>query len=500
MKFLKNIKIGLRLGLGFGVIIALLSLTIITTVVMLNKLKANAQKTSRESLPFGLLADNMVLNVVQVQQFLTDVSATHDKEGFQDAKKNAALFYHGLGKFKQMFQRENNTESLKQISNLEIAFNTYYSTGIEMANAYMSHGLVDGNKIMEVFDKDSEDLNKKIRLLRDSQTKEIIDNTSANVNLVSFIFYALLVTGIVLFIISIVISITISNSIVHPMITVVNLTDKISKGDLTVEVRSNTKDECGLMMKHMRVMTDKLNDVINEVSRSIELLTTTSGNLSMTAQNISSESTEQASNLEEITASLEEVSASIHVTTEDAVRTKSIAIESAGKAQTSGVSMKETVEVMLKISQKISVVEEIANQTNLLALNAAIEAARAGEQGKGFAVVASEVRKLAERSQKAAQEINDLAHSSVEITETTGTLIAEMVPSIQSTAELISGISDSASIQMSGVNQITSSLAQLDKVVQFHASSAEELAANAEETNAEAESLRNLISFFTVRK
>jgi methyl-accepting chemotaxis protein len=143
-------------------------------------------------------------------------------------------------------------------------------------------------------------------------------------------------------------------------------------------------------------------------------------------------------------------------------------------------------------------VEEIAYQTNLLALNAAIEAARAGDQGKGFAVVAAEVRKLAERAGGAAKEINALASSSVEVADRSGRLLADLVPAIRKTAELVQGIAATSSEQASGVQQMTDALGLVDAVAQRNARASEELASTADELRGHADTLRERVAYFKV--
>ena len=153
---------------------------------------------------------------------------------------------------------------------------------------------------------------------------------------------------------------------------------------------------------------------------------------------------------------------------------------------------------MKQIATKIGIIDDIAYQTNLLALNAAIEAARAGEHGKGFAVVAAEVRKLAERSQKAAKEIGDLAGNSVSTAERAGTLLDEIVPSIQRTSELVQEISAASAEQSESVSQIGGAMGQLSKATQQNAAASEELAATSEELSGQAEQLQQSVAFFNL--
>ena len=170
--------------------------------------------------------------------------------------------------------------------------------------------------------------------------------------------------------------------------------------------------------------------------------------------------------------------------------------KAASEANEGGEAVSKTVIAMKQIAAKIGMVDDIAYQTNLLALNAAIEAARAGEHGRGFAVVASEVRKLAERSQVAAQEIGELAGTSVTVAELAGKLLEAMVPSIRKTSDLVQEISAASQEQATGVGQINNAMNQLNQATQQNASASEELAATAEEMSGQAEKLQQLMGFF----
>jgi methyl-accepting chemotaxis protein len=276
----------------------------------------------------------------------------------------------------------------------------------------------------------------------------------------------------------------------------VSVAERIAAGDLSVKVVARSeKDTLGTAFAAMK---EKLSDVIGEVRSGAIALSSASGQVSSAAQTVSQGTSEQAASVEETTSSLEQISASITQNAENSRQMEQMAVKGVKDAEQSGEAVTKTVDAMRSIAKKISIIEEIAYQTNLLALNAAIEAARAGEHGRGFAVVATEVRKLAERSQSAAQEISSLAGTSVEVAERSGHLIAELVPAIRKTTALVQEVAAGSSEQSAGVEQINKALSQVDQVTQRNASGAEELSSTAEELAAQAEALQQLVGFFHV--
>jgi methyl-accepting chemotaxis protein len=236
--------------------------------------------------------------------------------------------------------------------------------------------------------------------------------------------------------------------------------------------------------------------VIAEVRAGASALSAASAQVASASQSLSQGTSEQAASVEETSASLEQMNASITQNAAASRRTEQVALAGARDAEESGRTVAEAMGAMRQIAGKVSIIEEIAYQTNLLALNAAIEAARAGDHGKGFAVVATEVRKLAERSQAAAREIDALATSSTEVAERSGRLLGGLVPAIRNTAELVQEVAAASQEQAAGVTEINKAMSQVDQVTQRNASAAEELASTAEEMASQAESLQSVVRFF----
>jgi methyl-accepting chemotaxis protein len=284
------------------------------------------------------------------------------------------------------------------------------------------------------------------------------------------------------------------NSLIVAMNDVTAAAEEIANGNLTVVIRERSAQD--KLMQALAAMVSGITRVVSDIRSIAGEVASASQSISTASIEVSKGATSQAASAEEASSSMEEMVSNIKQNADSAQQTDKIANKSATDAQESGKSVVEAVAAMKEIATKVSIIEEIARQTNLLALNAAIEAARAGEHGKGFAVVAAEVRKLAERSQKAAGEINQLSGTTVKVSERAGEMLGKLVPDIQRTAELVQEIAAASKEQDTGAEQINKALVELEKVIQQNASASEEMASTTEELSSQSDQLVSALAFF----
>ncbi|GFO53082.1 chemotaxis protein [Geomonas sp. Red276] len=507
MQWLGNIRVRTRL------LVAFLAMSVITGVVGAVGIRNMAvmseradQMYERELLGVAHIkeASINILRAVRAEKNLLLASSEADRKKFvqmnEDGRKKAT---EDLEKARALFHTEKGKELLAKISK---DWEEYQPVSKQVLSMAQADALQAARESVSLSNGQAREKISAINALIDEATtlKETNAKEIAHENQLMYqqgrLFMIILILGSIGVgaALGIIITLSLTRQLGGEPAEIAAIADRVAEGDLTIQFASHRK-EIGIYAA-LKEMVTRLKAVVGEVASAAENVAAGSEELSASAESMSQGATEQAAAAEEASASMEEMSSNIRQNADNALQTEKISVQSAKNAEEGSKAVERTVHAMRDIAGRINIIEEIARQTNLLALNAAIEAARAGEHGKGFAVVASEVRKLAERSQKAAAEISELSVSSVQVAETAGTLFAGMAPDIQKTAGLVQEISAASREQDAGAEQINKAMQQLDQVIQQNASAAEEMASTAEELSSQAEQLQSSISFFKIER
>jgi len=306
----------------------------------------------------------------------------------------------------------------------------------------------------------------------------------------------LIIALFVIMIFGIILTFILANSISKPIMEGITLAEKVAAGDLNITFASNRKDEVGRLSAALDSMVANIKTVIDEIRVGADKMVKASEKLTRESLELSEGATEQASSAEEVSSSMEEMHANIQQNTDNAKQTEKIAKDAAVGIQISNESSLKANEYLTNITDKISIIGDIAFQTNILALNAAVEAARAGQEGRGFAVVAAEVRKLAERSQGAANEINEVSQKTITSSSEAREKLVHITPEIEKTANLVQEITSASLEQVTGIEQINNAIQQLNQITQRNAANSEEISTAAKELEALSGMLKGSISVF----
>lgn len=503
MQFFNNLKVKYKIIIVLATIVTLFVIGLITILSRINTINDQVKvmyKTNLLSVDYLIEADR--------DAYQSNIALSHLLNQHDEVKPNPDLVADVKDNLKQVKERFVKAEKLWDETGVEKTedFNVFHQN-YDVLTKHTQNLLSliykrDFKNAEVLYYKNYDASFSAVRTAMDNLTgvflggaetkyQESVDESSA-------IFTSAIFTLIICLALSILFGIILARGILSPIAVSNMVAEKMSNGDLTVKSNIRSTDEFGKMSRTFSRMIQNLKSTITEVQQVAGQVSSGADQLTAASSQISSGAAEQAASAEEVSASMEEMSSSIQQNADNARCTEQIAIKVAKDAEMSGQSVLLAVEAMQKISKRITIIEEIARQTNMLSLNASIEAARAGEHGKGFAVVASAVGKLAARSQEAAGEISSLSIETVEAAANARNMLAELVPEIKKTTDLIQEISAATTEQSHGAEQINVAIRGLDAVIQNNSAAAEQTASTAQELSEQSKILLQNIGFFKV--
>lgn len=490
--FFTRLTIANKLILGFAIIcLGILGLSvygIVNSVLIKNK----ANHTRQESAYFALLAQNMQLDAVQVQQWLTDISATRGMAGFDDglreAERHAVAFRQKAAEFEKMFKAENDAQALAQVERLHRSFDEFYALGRTMAQDYIANGPESGNRAMQKFDPYADTVSMQLQQLVSAQSGELEANMRTISSAADFFVWTLLVSCALLIAIALFTGVVVTRSVIKPLRIVLDSIVKMGAGDLTIKTRLESSDEFGSIGKSLDATIRSLHAVVNEIKHSTEVvassateLSTTSTQIAASADEMSAQATSVAAATQQATVTvnsiassaqqmsssagsvataIEQMSASLSEVARHCHEELTIAADASAHARLSTQIIGSLNNSAQDIGKVVGMITDIADQINLLALNATIEAASAGEAGKGFAVVAAEVKALSKQTAAATREI-------VQHVEGMQTNTVSAVTAIGSIAHIIEQIHSISHTIVSAVEEQSATVNEIAKNVTY---------------------------------
>lgn len=501
-----------KLLLGFGFVIALFIISSVITFVILSQNDEISKGLSEQNTPSvnrltemkNLVTESKLLIINWV--YIDKLPGTEDKKRLENLQSN---LYPALVASIRPLSLNWTAEEREQLDEVDKIITTKlfpdHKHVMSILNSFDSYNdfmtLAEAQEMVDTegsIIKTTEEALTKLTAIVDVQQNEALTAYSRQQSSTSFFRIFIIIAGVLVVAIGIIIAFFITNSIKQSISTASVVISKLSDGDLNYDYEIKGSDEVAKLLFDLKEMITRLRSIVDAISGGSMAIATAGNDLSHIAQQIAQGASTQASNAEEVSASMEEMVANIQQNTENSSNTNKISDKLATDIEKIGGASEKSMDSIRKIADRINIVNDIAFQTNLLALNAAVEAARAGEHGRGFAVVAAEVRKLAERSKIAADEIFILAKESVYNTESSVDLIRNIIPEIKRTSILIQEITAGSLEQTNGAEQINNAIQQLNNITQQNAANADMLVSSSERLSNEAGKLNENISFFKV--
>lgn len=474
----------------------------------------SARAVSSDRLSVSQQVNTMRMDVIQIQQWLTDISATRGldglDDGFEKAEQHFQSYLASLASLRLRFGRQENKDMLARLDQLERKARVYYEAGKTMAREYVEQGPAAGNRHMPAFDKAAEALNHELKPFAEEQDIQVIAEIAVIADNIKSLQYTGAISMLLILVAVLITGYVLEYSVAKPILHTLDYVKELTKGDLTATFDYEADDEVGQLLANLENMADQLAGIIGAIQAGSREVSRISASIAVDAEGLSERTELQAASLEETAASMEQMTGTVRHNAESAENAESLAQENHERALRGGIVAKEAIGAMEDISDAskrieaiISTIDGIAFQTNLLSLNAAVEAARAGDQGRGFAVVAAEVRQLALRSSEAAKEIKQLITNSTQLTEDGVLLVGqsgEMLKDIMKTAEsvnqFVTEVASASRQQAEGIEQVNNSIVQMDIMTQENAKVVKSTVSASNNLAKQSRHLSDLINYF----